>query len=1330
MKKISVILLSALFAILPVAAEIHSELKFKKIGLSEGLSYAKVSDIGQDERGYIWVATPDGLNRYDGYSFKIYRPQKDNSSSLGEKSPLRIAYGEDGSMWVSGKVTLSRYVESADNFENYVFDLGGTIADIVPLDTENILVGTSAGLYTFNIPTHSFERGFRGQDPQGAVSALAVDGDFVYVALPGGICKIGRKDGSMKKFPLAGNPPVTQMLPDGKTLLVATDECGLIRLDPATGKIYNYRAGGREGLGSDHVRSLAHDRQGRVWVGTFDGLDILDVSGRHFSHYDTNTQDNDNLSHASVRKIFADRQGGMWLGTFFGGLNYYHPIINQFQTIRHNPARPSLNDNVVGAMTEDAQHNIWIATNNGGLNVYDPQHNTFKYYTKSNGLVSNDVKTVYIDETADKVYIGTHLGGLSVLDRRTGRLTTPGNMRSNIYDIEPARAPGKLWLASLDTLLLYDPATGRQSVAPTNGLSRITDLYRDSKGRLWASGEDGVSAFCENTDGTLTVAPDVPEAINNYRLGVNNVYQSRDGRNYYLSTNDGLLCYDATTNSISQYTTEDGLPNDIVYGILEDANGNLWSSTNGGLAYLDPRSGEIRSYSSKDGLQCNQFNSKSFLSSSLGYFYFGGIDGITCFNPSVLQSNPYAPAPFISRLRLFNRDIIPGDDTGLLDRSISQTEKITFDVDQTVFTIDFTVCNYVAGDHNTYAYMLEGLDRQWTTIEGPGSVTYSNLPAGDYKFLLKAANNDGIWSEEVTSLDITILPQWYNRWWARTLFILLAIGLIFAVLSYLWHRKSRLQHQRLAALDLERQKELNEMKVRFFINMSHELRTPLTLILLPVRELLQLTSNRKVAQKLTIVKNNAERILRIVNQLLDYRRAEMGMFKLKVMPVAIHDMLRDICANYDNQAAHRNINFTYRTELPGPIAVCDPQYMELICNNLISNAFKYTPEGGSISVEIAPAEQNTGDMMIKVSDTGCGIPDDKLRQIFTRFYQVDDRVGGSGIGLSLVKRLVELHHGSISVSSKLNEGSTFIVTIPAEAKAYSAEETAAEPTEPTPRTDETLPDIPEMESEEISGIADEGADDRTNKDTLLIVDDNADILKYLCEQLSADFNVVPAADGAKALEILGTQEIDLVITDIMMPDIDGVQLCRTIKRNIRTSHIPVVMLSAKNDIPDQISGLKVGADDYIAKPFSMEILMAKIRNQLRTRRLAIRHFAGSAQLEPEAAAALNPLDEEFLKKAFEIMERHLDDTDFSTDVFAGEMCMSRSNLHLKMKALTGESTNEFVRRFRLTKAMELLKAGRHTIAQISAMVGFGTPSYFATSFKKFYGHLPSEYIRN
>jgi len=1332
MKHILAILAALVLAASPgTYAQAHSDLRFKHIGIDRGLSHATVSSIVQDSTGYIWVATPDGLNRYDGYGFRVYRHVAGDSTSPGAKIMRFVKTDPRGRLWAAGGRTLSLYDASRDRFVNHRLPDSPTpdITDLLPMPDGRILVSTADALYTFDPDGGTFSSITAADGKR--INALERDGSTIYIGTSDGrIISVGA-DRRARTVELPGSPSVVAMLADGPSrLFIATEGAGLMRYDTATGAITHYLAASTPGLGSDYVRSLAHDSRGRIWVGTFTGLSIFDPSDGTFTLYDPKPEGLESLSHTSVRCIYADRQGGMWLGTYFGGLNYYHPLKNQFRTLRQSLAHPSLNDNVVGVMAEDTDGILWIGTNNGGLNRYNPADDSFRHFTKADGLGSNDVKAIYIDPDGRHIYIGAHIGGLTILDKSTSTLrrTAPGV--ENVFDIIPSRRPGYLWLTTLEHILLYDKATGRTVPGPQIPLKHITDFYRDADGRLWVYGEDGLRIFDEDTLGRLTPATGIDaDKLHCRSTWVYDVYQSRSGQYIYIASSEGLWQYSPADGSVSRFTTDDGLPNNIVYGVLEDNGGNLWCSTNSGLARISPADRSVRAYSARDGLQSNQFTPKSFLRSSSGEMYFGGVNGLSYFDPAVLESNPYSPTPIITGLRLFNRPVTPGDDTGLLARSISEVGEVHFGVDQTVFTIDFTVCNYVAGEHNTFAYMLEGLDKDWYTTAGPGSVTYSNLPPGNYRFLLRAANNDGVWCASATGLDITIARVWYKRWWAVALFILLGLAVAAACIWYFWRKRAIEDQLSMERHERQRQRELNEMKVRFFINMSHELRTPLTLIQLPIEELLARADDPKTVQKLTTVKNNANRILHIVNQLLDYRRAEMGMFKLQVSPTQLNDLARKIFANYDYQAQRRGITYTLESDVPDSPLLCDPQYMELIFNNLLSNAFKYTPRGQSISMRLhLSGTAEAPRLNITVADTGCGIPADKLPEIFTRFFKAHDHAAGSGIGLSLVKRLTELHHGTIGVTSELGAGTTFTVEIPVGEADYSREERVpAGPQPELPPAPVTLP--VEDDTDDFTDLPPANADESdSTRRTLLVADDNPEILKYICEALSDDYNVVPVADGAKAIQVLSQQSIDLIITDVMMPDIDGVQLCRTVKRNLRTSHIPVIILSAKSDTADQLDGLKVGADDYIGKPFSMPVLAAKIRNLLRTRDQAVRHFSDTADIEPEKVA-LNPLDEAFLKKAMSVMEEHLDDSQFSTDAFAREMCMSRSNLHLKMKALTGESTNEFIRRFRLRRALDLLKSGRYTVSEVSAMVGYGTPSYFATSFKKFFGSLPSDYVK-
>ena len=525
--------------------------------------------------------------------------------------------------------------------------------------------------------------------------------------------------------------------------------------------------------------------------------------------------------------------------------------------------------------------------------------------------------------------------------------------------------------------------------------------------------------------------------------------------------------------------------------------------------------------------------------------------------------------------------------------------------------------------------------------------------------------------------------------------------------------------------DKEHQEEINQMKMRFFINISHELRTPLTLILTPLQEIINKISDRWTRNQLEYIQRNANRLLHLVNQLMDYRRAELGVFELKAKKGNAHQLIQDNFLFYDKLARHKKITYTLHSELEDKEVLFDANYLELIVNNLLSNAFKYTESGQSITVTL---KEENGWLLLQVSDTGIGIPINKQGKIFERFYQIESEHVGSGIGLSLVQRLIELHHGRIELDSEENKGSTFSVYLPQDLSVYKPSELASnnEQNEEEQVYSTNSKAMYFIDTEKVENESVESGDKK--RGTILIVEDNNEIRRYLNNGLADLFDTLEAGNGEEALEKLKDNEVDVIVTDVMMPVMDGIKLCKNVKQNIRTCHIPVIILSAKTDIKDQMEGLQMGADDYIPKPFSLAILTTKIQNMMRTRRRMLDKYAKSLEVEPEKIT-FNAMDEALLKRAMAIVEKNMDNIEFSTDEFAREMNMSRSNLHLKLKAITGESTIDFIRKIRFNEAAKLLKDGRYTVAEVSTMVGFNTPSYFATSFKKYFGCLPTEYIK-
>lgn len=1317
-------------------------INFVHIGLNDGLSQSTVVDITQDKQGNMWFATHNGLNKFDGYDFTVYQHNDQDPHSIGNDIIRTCITDKQGRIWIGTNEGLTLYDSSMDRFENFAFYEESeklAVNGIVEAGNHLLLCVRKKKLLLFDTDSLHFSESL----PLPALSSIVPtaihrQNDHIYIGTSQGLFAYSIGTNSLKaiapkKLQTKEIYSILQQSPIH--LWIGTEGDGLFRINLQTNEVstYTHDPKIKNSISSNYIRSLCLDSQNALWIGTLNSLNIYNEENNHFDIYTSDPLESGSLSQTSVRDIFMDSQGGMWLGTFFGGLNYYHPFKDRFANIQYAVKENSLNCNIIGCIREDAQNNLWIGTNSGGVNYYNPQTRTFKHYTKKEGIGSDDIKVIYIDEKNDLIYIGTHTGGLSILNRKSGHIETIcDDKTSNIYTFEPTEN-GEFWVSGISELLRFNPRNKTFTTVTTQAdgtpflHNSITDIVRDSKHRLWMVGEDGLAVYSEK-DGQLLHCPILPEQSPvNYKM-INCVYESKQDGIFWIGTRDGFYRFDEKSKEIKQYTTTQGLPNNVVHGIMEDSYGYLWLSTDKGLSRFQPQTEKFRNYTSNDGIQSNQFSNNAYCHARNGLMYFGGIHGITTFQPEQLPDNPYTPAVVINCLKLFNKTVSPGDDSGILEKNISETRSITLAARQSMFSLEFVVPNYISGNHNTFAYMLKGYDREWYYTTNSRIVSYSNLPQGTYHFLVKAANSDGKWNEQPTELEIIILPVWYKTWWAILLFIALFFAATVFVFYYFWMKKSMKAQIQMELADKERQKEMNEMKLQFFINISHELRTPLTMILAPLQEVLDKVNDRWIHKQLEHVQKNTNRLLHLVNQLMDYRRAELGVFHLKVRRNAIHQVIKKNFLLYERAAQRKNITYNLHSEIEDREVLCDPNYLELITNNLISNAFKYTNEGQSITITL---KEEDNKLVLQVKDTGQGIPLSKQSKIFERFYKVDHEHIGTGIGLSLVQRLVELHHGEIKLDSAQGTGTTFTIYLPTLEEAYKAEEfaTAAdtENEQPILSTNSTDMLIMDTEINDTEKAIEETEKNRERKrESILIVEDNADIRQYLSNELRHSYLILEAENGEEALNMLKEQKIDLILTDVMMPVMDGLKLCKHIKQNLYTCHIPVIMLSAKTDLKEQLEGLQMGADDYIPKPFSMALVTTKIKNLFRTRYRAIEHYSNSLEIEPEKVA-LNPIDEELLKRAVEVVEKHIDDVEFSTDEFAREMLMSRSNLHLKMKALTGESTNEFIRKIRFNKACKLLKEGHYTVAEISTFVGFNTPSYFATSFKKYFGCLPSEY---
>ncbi len=1336
-----------------VANEDLSKISFLQMRLDNNDSPISILAIDQDEvSGSLWMATRNGLVEFNGYKYTSYFHHENDTNSLLDNWVRDVMVDEENRVWAVTSRGLSLLNRRDGYFENFYYKKSGVNVEINCIeqyDEKLLILATQTGVVFFDIEQSIFTKeeylsGVRSNN-------IFISGDNIFVGTDSGLYTYSKEGRQIRAITLDSSvgdkslqvKAIQQRGSDN--LWVATFGNGLYRYNLKSGEVKNYLK--TEGIISNYIHSLSLDEDDNLWVGTLNGLNIYDDKGDSFYSYASDPTNENSLSQNSIRSIFADNQGGMWLGTFIGGLNYYHPLQRQFKHINRTTYEGNaIKVNVVSYIIEDNRANLWIGTNDGGLNYYNTTTRSFDHLPLRNalsesGAIYNNIKTLYTPDDSKYLYVGMHTGGFAILDiesRQTQYFnTTNSNIGSDfVYAIIPADSEN-LYLGTFSGLVKFN--IKNRSFTPITHDKRgqrlnIKDIYvmfADSQERIWigsASGveriieEDGDLFFDTSWDKTLHVAGQVLNCITEVGDGV-----------FLFGTRTGLYKYDERSG-VEESFEIDLVPSSSINGILEDAYGRIWLSSYDGLCCYNPAQGSFKMYSEASGVHSGSFTNNAFCKTESGEFYFGGINGITHFFPETIEENPYSPSAIITGLNLFNTPVTPNDESGILSEPISMVDEITLKPNQNFFSILFNVCNFVSLSHNSFSYKLDGFDLDWIDASQSNVAAYTNVPAGEYTFMLKCANNDEIWCREITQLRIKILPQWYNTWYAILSFLLVAFSLIYFFMRlHLSRRRAKMDFQ-MERKDKENQAELNQLKIQFYINMSHELRTPLTLILAPLQELLQKVREKWLLEQLNYIGKNANRLLHIVNQLMDYRRAELGIFKLQVGRGNLHDRALHNFLYYDKFAQKKEIDFNFYSDIQDEAVLFDEEYFELIINNLLSNAFKFTESGDRIYIKLTRDAEGES-VVLEVTDTGCGIPEDKQDKIFTRFYQLSHDHLGSGVGISLVKRLVDLHHGQIRLQSKEGEGASFFITFPQREALYSAEEFAPSTSDDdsveechyaTNSREMHLKNIEDYDGGSELSLDVEGDDSRS---TILIVDDNTQMRRFIATSLSNLYNVIEVANGVEALEVLKTQSVDLVLTDLMMPVMDGLELCRQIKLNIKTYHIPIYIISAKSEQSDHLKGLKAGADDYISKPFSMDRLSSKIQNTLRTRHRAFENYSNSININPKKIAS-NVQEEEWLSQALKVVNDNLDNIEFSTDQLAMEMNMSRSNLYLKLKAITGQSAIDFIHKVRFGKACELLKEGKYSVSEISYMVGYNTPSYFSSRFKKYMNCSPSDYLKD
>lgn len=1135
-----------------------------------------------------------------------------------------------------------------------------------------------------------------------------------------------------------------------------------------------------DGLSQNTVLALTQDHNNKLWVGTIDGLNWYE--GSRFVSYYKAPDDTTSLANNHVYSLHTDSKGTVWVGTQVG-LSRYNIVGNNFT----NYSSPDNQPMQVLAIGEPEEGDRLLLATNIGLVIFDKKTGRMKvqpelagktiysvcrmndgfllgtsegvyfYYVRNENvtrlllqLKGETISDMLYDDKTGNCWLASLTNGVYCVDNNFqikhhyNKQNTPAYFLTNSVRTLSGDDKGRVWIGTMEGLLILEPETGTFRICrfspedPTTlGHNSIRSILKDNQGGMWIGTEESLFLYAGGKLEELHLSSSA------YLHGLIQAFcvQEDSRHEIWIGSSTGLYCYkEGAPTAWKHYTMKDGLPNDFIYNILEDERGRLWLTTNKGLACFNTEEGTFLNYSKQDGLPHDQFNYFGACKAHDGTFFLGSLGGVAYFKPYELGDNPYSPDAVVTGAVVLNQVItdMKSERVRYYQDEQGRMLGMSFPSDQKLFNIRFAVINYLAGKRNQFVYKLEGFETEWNYSRHVSfaRASYSNLPPGEYVFKVKACNNNGKWSEATTEFFVHIIPMWYQTWWAKTLFIFFSLGLLVFVIYFFIARAKMKMQVRIEQIERNKIEEISQEKVRFYMNMSHELRTPLSLILAPLEELLG-QSNLKgtpVQQKLDYVYKNGRKLLHIVNQLLDFRKAEAGAMPIHVAQVNVEELLQDAFALFKENAQKRAISFHIKSDLEGRLFPADRTYVETILMNLLSNAFKFTPDGGSISLSLWTEGDTYG---FTVRDSGIGMSPEQLTRIFERFYQVDGQRKGTGIGLSLVKMLVEKHHGTITVASEPAQYTEFKVTLPADMAAFTEKERELPAHEV--ETSASLRELP-VADEYFSGdasavVSDEKSDDdqievgsEEERPTILLVDDNKEMVDYLKDNFRQNYVTLTAGNGEEALAIMKEHRVDIVLSDVMMPGIDGIKLCQLIKRNLQTCHIPVLLLSAKGSVDAQTEGIQAGADDYIAKPFSIHLLKGKIANQLKARQRLKHYYSNTIDIDT-AKMTSNNLDEEFMSKAIQVVEENISNEDFTSDELASQLCMSRSSLYLKMNSISGEPPANFIRRIRFNKACKLLLEGRYSISEISGMVGFGSSSYFSTSFKKYVGCLPSEYVK-
>ncbi|KFF06388.1 hybrid sensor histidine kinase/response regulator transcription factor [Flavobacterium reichenbachii] len=1289
------------------------EYYFKHYKVENGMSNNTVLASIQDKDGFLWFGTKDGLNRFDGYHFKTFRSGANPKTSLGINY-IQSLHEFKNFIWVGTDKGLYSYDKKLEKFTFLNEAINNRINDI-DNDFKNNLWFISIGtLVKYNVDTKQTTM-FDGRNSFYATSITCDKNGVIWASSYDDLYRYSEATQSFDKIAVQ-LPDSTFSISviyalDENSILIGTRDHGVYKYDIPSRKTSTFINGPERPI---FIRQFKKNKN-ELWIASESGVSIYNLKDKRIKNLRKSPSDPYAISDNAAYCITIDKENGVWIGTYFGGVNYHQKQYDQFKKYFPRKSENAIVGSAVREIHKDNQGNLWIGTEDAGINKFNLQTKKFINFqpdgTKS-GLSFYNIHAVLPRE--NKIWIGTFEHGLDIMDAASGKVVkhydhTSSNLRSDFIVTFYETPEKKLYVVTSLGIYLYDDAADSFKISDHfSETTHYTCMFKDKDGNFWAgSYRDGLFYYNSKTKEKAVYRHDFNNDKSISNDFITSIFQDQQ-HNLWIATENGLNLFDTRKKEFTKFTTKDGFPSNVIYSILQDDKQNLCITTSKGLVKFNYKAKSVKIFSTANGLLSDQFNYNSAFKDSNGDMYFGNLNGMISFNPKNFGTYRYNPPIFITGLQINNQDVVVNDEGSPLDESVSYIKKITLKNYQSNFNIDFASLSYTAPELTQYWYKLDGINDDWVYLNKNNKVFFTELPSGDYKFRVKSLSANGIWSREAV-VAIAILPPFWASSYAFFFYFLIISGCLYWLLRRYHNINIKENNQKIAILNNE--KEIYHAKFEFFTNVAHEIRTPLTLIKSPLESLLKRTyESPEILQNLSIMEKNTSRLLNLVNELLDFRKTEIEGLGLTFVETNISVLVKQLQSQFTPLIEEKNIDFELELGERDIYAFVDEEAITKILSNLISNAVKYAKSKVIITLF---RDENSLEFIVK--NDGNLIPKNLKNKIFEPFFRIlgSETQTGTGIGLSLAHSLTELHNGTLKLQFLDDSLNTFVLQLPlrqqSEFHLYkdTSENTVKETSE-------------EFESEITA---------KNIKTQILIVEDNLELLNFMSKELSKEYKIFKAANGEEALKVIHNQTIHIVISDITMPVMDGIELCGRIKSNIETSHIPVILLTALSAVQSRIKGLESGADAYISKPFSMDFILAQIDNLLSNRRHVMEFYA-SSPLSHLKTIAHNKVDEDFIKKLDDIIDQNMADTNLSVDSLADILHMSRSTLYRKIKDISNLSPNELINNARLKKAASLLLSGKYKVYEISEIVGYNSQSSFSRNFQKSFSMSPSEFINN